>query len=233
MPSFAAFSMLRRPSHLAAMLIVCCGALTPVDAQDVTEVSLKGAFLFNFVRFATWPADALPSSPTLSACVVGDRAVGEAFTKVVTGRPLDGRTVVVSIVEPGLALPICHVLYLSGLARNQVAEILSSHRDTPMLTVSDLDGFAAMGGIVEVFVDTGKMKFRINPKSAKRSRVQISSRLLVLAQIVEDGPAPPQPAGGAARAFTPARPSKSLFRMGPGQDITQDMFGDPVGAAVR
>lgn len=233
MSSLGRHSMFRLALRSVAMLIVCCGALSPADAQDVTEVSLKGAFLFNFVRFATWPADALPSSPTLSACVVGDRAVGAAFSKVVTGRPLDGRTVVVSIVEPGLALPICHVLYLSGLARNQIAEILASHRDTPMLTVSDLEGFAAMGGIVEVFVDTGKMKFRINPASAKRSRVQISSRLLVLAELVNDSPRQPDTGGGPARALTPVRPNKSLFRMGSVQDIGWGAFGDPVGAARR
>jgi len=212
MSLFAGLRHSRHVPRLVALLIVCCWAAAPASAQDVTEVTLKGAFLFNFVRFATWPADALPSSPTLSACVVGDRAVGEAFTKVVTGRPLDGRTVVVSIVEPGLALPICQVLYMSGLARAQVAQIIAANRDTAVLTVSDLDGFAAMGGIVEVFVDTGKMKFRINPNSAKRSRVQISSRLMVLAELVQDGRRPAEPAGGAARGFTPARPSKSLFR---------------------
>src|ERR1044071_1451207 len=106
MSLFAGLRHSRHVPRLVALLIVCCWAAAPASAQDVTEVTLKGAFLFNFVRFATWPADALPSAPTLSACVVGDRAVGEAFTKVVTGRPLDGRTVVVSIVEPGLALPI-------------------------------------------------------------------------------------------------------------------------------
>jgi hypothetical protein len=231
MPSPAALSNLGRLSRLVVLLVVCGGMWSPADAQNVTEVALKGAFLFNFVRFATWPADALPSSPTLSACVVGDRAVGEAFTKAVMGRPLDGRTVVVSIIEPGLAMPACHVLYLSGLPRTQVAQIITAQRETPVLTVSDLDGFAAMGGIVEVFVETGKMKFRVNPKSAKRSRVQISSRLLVLADLVEESPR--QPESGPARAFTPPRTNKSLFRREPVLGIGWGAFGDPVGAALR
>jgi len=218
MRSFADFRHRRYVLRLAALLVVCCCAVAPATAQDVTEVTLKGAFLFNFVRFATWPAESLPSSPTLSVCIVGDRAVGEAFMKVVTGRPLDGRTIVVSIVEPGLAFPICHVLYLSRLPRNQVAEILASHRDAPVLTVSDLDGFAAMGGMVEMFVDSGKMKFRINPRSAKRARVQISSRLMVLAELVDET----QPKDPATRAFTPSRPGKSLFTIDliPGIDWT-------------
>src|SRR5215510_9500147 len=98
MRSFAGFRYHRHVPRLVALLIVCCWAIAPASAQDVTEVTLKGAFLFNFVRFATWPTDALPASPTLSACIVGDRALGDAFTKVVAGLPLDGRSIVVSVV---------------------------------------------------------------------------------------------------------------------------------------
>src|SRR6185312_5621044 len=99
MPSFTRLCTHRRLPRLVALLVVCSWAVAPASAQDVTEVTLKGAFLFNFVRFATWPADALPASPTLSACIVGDHAVGDAFTRVVAGRPLDGRTIVVSILD--------------------------------------------------------------------------------------------------------------------------------------
>jgi hypothetical protein len=35
---------------------------------------------------------------------------------------------------------------------------------------------------------------------------------MVLAELVQDGPHPAEPAGGAVRAFTPTRPNKSLFR---------------------
>jgi hypothetical protein len=61
--------------------------------------------------------------------------------------------------------------------------------------------------------------------------VQISSRLLVLADLVEESPR--QPESGPARAFTPPRTNKSLFRREPVQGIGWGAFGDPVGAALR
>jgi hypothetical protein len=167
-----------------------------VYAQDVTEVSLKGAFIFNFARFTEWPADTLPTAAAVSACVVGDRAVGEALTRSVSGQKLNGKPIVVTIVEPTVMLPVCHFLYVSGVARGRMAEIVYALQDVPVLTVSDDDTFLKAGGMIQVFIESGKMRFRINPKSAKRARLQLSSRLLALADLVE-GDAPPPPLSNA------------------------------------
>lgn len=163
-----------------------------VYAQDVTEVSLKGAFIFNFARFTEWPTESMPQSAPISACVVGDRGVGEALKRSVSGQKLNGRAIVVSILESDVALPACHFLYMSGVARARMAEIVYGVHETPVLTVSDDDTFIKLGGMIQVFIESGKMRFRINPKSAKRARLQLSSRLLALADLVEaDAPPPP------------------------------------------
>ena len=99
----------------------------PAHAQDVTEVTLKGAFLFNFARFTEWPADALPAGIAVSACVLGDRAVGDAFSRTVKGKQLRGRAIVmVTIIAPNSPLPMCHLLYLSGVADAAIGEIVSA-----------------------------------------------------------------------------------------------------------
>ena len=152
----------------------------------MTEVTLKGAFLFNFARFTEWPADALHPDTAVSACVLGDRAVADAFSKTVKGKQLAGRTIAVTNLPTTGSIPICHVLYLSGVAETRIAEIVSTLRDTPVLTVSDSDTFTKRGGIVQIFVESGKMKFRINSRSAKRARLQLSSRLLALAEVVDE-----------------------------------------------
>ena len=186
---------------LAAVLVV---DVARVYAQDVTEVSLKGAFIFNFARFTEWPSDALPASAAVSACVVGDRGVGEALKRAVSNQKLNGRAIVVSIVEPNVTLPACHFLYVSGVARARMAEIVYALHEAPVLTVSDDDTFIKLGGMIQVFIESGKMRFRINPKSARRARLLLSSRLLALADLVE-GDAPPPPPAVNAGATSKAR----------------------------
>src|SRR5688500_14926717 len=92
--------------RLTLLLVLC--APTAVLAQDVTEVRLKSAFIYNFVKFTEWPADVLPAGAMITACVVGDPAVGTGLALTVKGRQLDGRTIAVSIVPPEGPLPACH-----------------------------------------------------------------------------------------------------------------------------
>jgi hypothetical protein len=183
-----------------SLLALLWGGALRVHAQDVTEVRLKGAFVFNFARFTEWPAEVLPPSATVSACVVGDRAVGDALTKAVSSQRLNGRAIVVSILEPGIPLPLCHVLYVSSVARNTMSDVLFALRETPVLTVSDDEAFTRLGGIIQVFVENGKMRFRINPRSAKRARLQLSSRLLALAELVDEEPRLPAFVGPSSQA---------------------------------
>ena len=165
----------------ALLLLLVCSSARRVEAQDVTEVTLKGAFLFNFARSPNTHADTV-----VSACVFGDRAVADAFAKTVKGKQLAGRAIAVTTIAANESIPPCHLLYLSGVAEARIAEIVSTLRDTPVLTVSDSDTFTKRGGIVQIFVESGKMKFRINSRSARRARLQLSSRLLALAEVVDE-----------------------------------------------
>lgn len=197
-PNSVAVSYSRLSPFVLALVALLSIDVGRACAQDVTEVSLKGAFVFNFARFTEWPVEALPATAAVSACVVGDRGVGEALKRSVSAQTLNGRAIVVSILEPNVALPLCHFLYVSGIARARMAELVYAVHETPVLTVSDDDTFIKVGGMIQVFIESGKMRFRINPKSAKRARLQLSSRLLALADLVEaDAPPPPASMAGA------------------------------------
>jgi hypothetical protein len=173
--------------RLLTLLLVLC-APTAVLGQDVTEVRLKSAFIFNFVKFTQWPSDTLPAGAMITACVVGDPAVGTGLAHTVKGRQLDGRTIAVSIVPPEGPLPAsCHLLYVSGLPDRRVAEIVTALRAAPVLTISDIADFAKKGGVVQLFLEAGKMRFSVNLRAAKRMRLQLSSRLLTVATVVEEG----------------------------------------------
>jgi hypothetical protein len=154
---------------------------TPAVAQDVTEPALKAAFIYNFARFTTWPADA-PGSDSFVICVLNDGAVAEALQRAVTGKSLTDRPVVVTAVTAGAPKRACRVLYVAGLPMKQVADVVAELREVPVLTISNIDGFAAAGGMTQFFFEHGQLRFRIHLESAKRAGLQISSRLLIMAR---------------------------------------------------
>jgi hypothetical protein len=210
------FRFLQR--YLCLLFLLLAGTTTQLYAQDVTEVTLKGAFLFNFARFTEWPADALQPDSAVATCVVGDVAVGDALTRTVKGKRISGRPITVTTIAPDKSLPTCQVLYLSGMADARIADVVSKVREMPILTVSDAEAFSRRGGIVEMFVDAGRMKFRINARSAKRARLKLSSQLLALAEIVDEDPsvafahAPASDAQFVAHDVKPLTPEWGLPR---------------------
>jgi hypothetical protein len=175
----------RRAAAIFAALLLCTLA---ARAQDVSEPSLKAAFIYNFAKFTEWPADALPGTAPFNACVLGDDAIGDALERSVNGRRLSGRGIGVSRVTRDGPLRSCHLLYLSGVTAAQAAAILKDVRGAPVLTISEADDFARLGGIAHMFVENGRMRFNINLEQAKHSHLQLSSKLLVLAARVLDAP---------------------------------------------
>jgi hypothetical protein len=174
----------RRASAVLAAVLLCASI---GRAQDVQESSLKAAFIFSFARFTEWPQDVLQTAATFTACVLGDNPIRDALDRVVKGRQLSGRAISVSQVKLDGKLRSCQLLYVSGVTSAQVAAIVASVRGAPVLTISDVDDFAEQGGIAQMFVEKGKMRFDLNLEVARRSGLQLSSKLLSLAAHVHDG----------------------------------------------
>jgi hypothetical protein len=165
-----------------------CGALVTVlltavtVAQDVATTNLKAAYIYQFALFTQWPADALPQAEPLTMCVVGDTNVREALERTVKDVTVGGRRVVVVFGQPDKPPAGCHALYVSAVSSAQVARLVAGLREMPVLTISDLEGFNKMGGIVEFIYQGGQLRFSIRSDAVTQSHLQLSSKLLSLAR---------------------------------------------------
>ena len=77
---------------------------------------------------------------------------------------------------------------MSGITATQAAQVVAALNGAPMLTLSDIEPFARIGGMAQLYVQDGRIRFKVNLDSTKRSRLQFSSRLLALATLVKDDP---------------------------------------------
>jgi YfiR/HmsC-like len=155
-------------------------------AQDVSVPALKAAFLANFAKFAEWPDDALPAGRVFTFCVSGDKAVAAALEQGLKARPGQDPVSVMFVTADG-PLRGCQILYLGGLNLRDARRTLEALNGSPVFTVSDVDGFAEQGGVAQLRLEQGRMRFVINPAAAHRAHIALSAKLLSLAIIVEDG----------------------------------------------
>lgn len=154
----------------------------PAGAQEL-EYPLKAAFLYNFVKFVEWPADAFAGERSpLTICVYGTDPFGDTLDNVVRGETVGERGLIVQRPESLDDLRDCRVLFVSRSERPRFPEVLSRIQGEPVLTVGDTDGFLKAGGVINFVLEENKVRFLINPEAAGRSRLKISSKLLRLAK---------------------------------------------------
>ena len=174
------------PVTVLAACLVTVGSRWPVAlaAQAASPSALKAAFLLNFAKFAEWPA--LPADAPVRVCVAGDALVATALVDTLRGQTIDTHGLQAVQLPPDGSARECQVLFVSAAEARRIAALLGDANAGPVLTVSDAERFAQSGGMVELFVEAGRMKFAINVDAVQRSRIRLSSRLLGLARIVKD-----------------------------------------------
>jgi hypothetical protein len=173
--------LLPAPLVLAVTMLL----VSPAAGQAVSLPSLKAAFLVNFAKFAEWPEDALPAGRVFTFCVTGDRAVADVLEQAIKDRPGQEPMSVV-FMTPDAPLRGCQILYLGGMSLKELRRTVETLKAMPIFTVSDVDGFAELGGVAQLRLERGRMRFAINPAAAQRAHLGLSAKLLSLATIVKD-----------------------------------------------
>jgi hypothetical protein len=183
----ASLARLRAPirlSPLFAAALAGASVTNPISAQAVGEYDVKAAFVYNFARFVDWPAQAFkePGDP-IKVCILGENPFGRALDNALQGKLAGGRVLVVEQIADARRAIGCHILFVSASERKRVRAILESVT-SGVLTVGDIDGFAAQGGVVNFKLEDGKVRFEINVAAAGQQGLRISSKLLSVAKVV-------------------------------------------------
>jgi hypothetical protein len=157
-----------------------------LNAESV-EYPVKFAFLFNFAKFVEWPADSWnsPDAPLL-ICVVGHDPFSPDLEGELRTRKAWGHPVQVLKPTPAETLSACHMVFIPATEKDQAGRIVRSLTGSSALTVGESDGFAAMGGVMNLTVEKSEVHFEVNRLAADRAHLKISSKLLSLARIVTE-----------------------------------------------
>lgn len=158
-----------------------CTALFAKAQTPTTANQVKAVFLFNFSKFVTWPPGTTANTPFVIG-ILGNDPFGSYIDRVVEGEKVDGQPIVVQRYDDVKDIKTCHILYIN---KSNGAEIARSLSGRNILTVGDGDNFATSGGIVRFYEDNHHLRLQINVRQAKAADVQISSKLLRLANVIE------------------------------------------------
>jgi hypothetical protein len=165
--------------------IVATDALALEVAYQYRESRVKAAYLFNFTKFVTWPETAFGNSRSPLVLAVFDPELYAAVSESLAGRQVGGRVLEVRKVAGIDEALDSHLLFIGAAEASRLDKLLAAVADRPILTVSDIGGFAARGGMVELFKEERKLRFGVRLPAVRKAGLNISSEVLRLASFVQ------------------------------------------------
>lgn len=151
-------------------------------ARVEEEARVKTAYIYNFCKYVTWP-DSADEEP-FNICLLGQDPLVEQLA-MLEQKKVKSRNIVVKSFSSCSAAQRCEVLFVSATKKENLAVIIPSFKGLPVLTISDIKGFAQKGGMIELVKQENKIRFSINKQRLDEANLTMSSRLLKLATIVD------------------------------------------------
>lgn len=168
---------------LPALLAIHAGPALAQGAM-VSEYALKSALLFKLPQFVYRPE--AERKGRLSICLLGSNPFGGALEKLAQ-TPIDGQAVRYAKLAGPAEAGECDFVFISRGETGNLDALLRTLGRLPVVTVSDIDGFARAGGMVE-FATGGEgaaINILINRKAAQKQNIEFNAQLLRLAKVIE------------------------------------------------
>jgi len=161
---------------------------TWAQSTGPSEYEIKAACLYNFAKFIDWPEEAFEDDDQpFSIGILGKDPCGAALQRVVKDKTIGDRKIVIRRTS---GYTSCQLLFISSSESENISRVLEFTEGLHIVTVSELEGFAELGGTIEFFIEENTVRFAINVDGASRAGVKMDPELLRLSTVVEDDPPP-------------------------------------------
>lgn len=173
---------LRFKFYFKLLLFIC---FFPSLTYGASLEQIKMAFVFNLANYVTWPDASFKNSKSpFLICLDANQELHSLLDLTVKGEKIKDREIIVLSSSIEKTTEHCHIFYISK-ERNKKTPIVSEKTSSATLWVSDLNGFASLGGMIEIKKMDQHLKLFINLTAVKKKGLSIRSNLLNLSTIVE------------------------------------------------
>ena len=162
-------------------------SLAASDSEPMSpdrENKIKAAFLYNFAKFTAWPEHVFHDTDSpLRICGLGNDPIRSGL-EAIAGKTAQKRQIATSILGQIEDSEHCHAIFIGASEIDALPEILGYFSHRPVLTVSDIDGFADAGGMIGLRTVNNKIRFTVNIMAARTGGLVLNPQVLRLADIV-------------------------------------------------
>ena len=160
--------------RLMVIFVLFSGSSMAEDA-----LSLKVAFTYNFAKFTHWPQPRVAQQSAWKICFFG-KQYRDSFMSL-SKKQIENQFILPIELTETNQVEQCDVIFIDSNYRELTRRLFLAVDDKPILTVSDISGFTAQGGMIEIVEQDQRLYFKVNKQVLEKSGLNISSQVLKLA----------------------------------------------------
>src|SRR3569833_602021 len=142
-------ALLRFCAGVMIVILACLGGEVHALPGQATEYEVKAAFIYNFARFAEWPASAFKHhDDPIQLCIWGDASFGDILEETVRGKTVAQHPFVVSYFAAAAQARDCHIVFIGRSDAAQRGPVLEAVRVLPVMTIADMVGAVLCGAFL-------------------------------------------------------------------------------------
>jgi len=152
-------------------------AARAVEASELIRASI----IEKIARFITWPEW---SGEQFTLCVSAKAPLLPAIQNYYANETLANKPVKLLVFEQAAAVAECQIVYVNVELKDQLAAIVETVQNQPVLLVVENKNAAEQGAHIDFFIDNNKINLEVNRTALNNSGLSASYHLLKVANLV-------------------------------------------------
>ena len=167
---------------LAVLLPMLGSSMLSHAAPIELREQVKAAYLYNILQFVTFPEYAFRDTGALNVCILGQDKFGSVLEQIDAAKTAQAELNIIRVgsFTDGDALGECNAIYVVETEKAKIESIMASVDSKTILTISEFSPFIEYGGLIELFEQEGRIRFRINEQLVRNTDYQLAAQLIQL-----------------------------------------------------
>lgn len=155
---------------------------SPTRAETLTapEYQVKAAYLYNFLKLATFPGAKAQPKNGFQLCVVGEPEL-RIFFRSIEGKQIRLYPLRVIFQNLGADMEPCHILFVTNKADRAASHWLELTKGKSIITVGESETFCARGGMFRFLLSSETVQIEFNEKAATAAGIEFDPALKAVA----------------------------------------------------
>jgi len=180
-------SSIYRFFFICVLFLNCSLASQPAFA-DTAQYDVAASLISKIVNFVTWPKtfdiDSSKNKPVF--CIVDKPGHTKLRKALLANGSLEKSFTIPLNISPTSSFKQCQILFIAKTPKVTLSKLLHQISSSEArLTFSFSDNYARKGVMVNFYTEKHNIRFEVNWKIMKKSKLKLSSRVLKLAKIIE------------------------------------------------